>query len=258
MRPTHRPLDPHAHVRHSLQLAVGGVILTGLVLTVVFWGPFLWQVLSHQEQLKAWVESYGRYAALVFVAAQVAQVVFFFIPGEVIQIAGGYILGTWRGLGLSYVGITLGAVMAFAIARLLEQAAIDWLVDQQTVRKFDRLVYGKFGFWSMLLLFLLPGVPKDLLCYVAGLTPMPVVTFLVISTIARFPGVLFSSIFGDSLAERDWHAVGISTAMALGLIGLVYGLRGPIEQFRTQYLVTKDERDLLGRQEQENQNSSVS
>ena len=134
MSPTHRPLDPRVHVRPYFQLAVCGVILSSLVLTVVFWGPFLWQVLSHQEQLKAWVESYGRYAALVFVAAQVAQVVFFFIPGEVIQIAGGYIFGTWRGLGLSYVGITLGAVMAFAVARLLEQAAIDWLVDRRTVR----------------------------------------------------------------------------------------------------------------------------
>src|SRR5262245_39552290 len=200
MSPTHSPLDPHAHVRHSFQLAVCGVILTGLVLLFVFWGPFMWQLLTDRGQFKAWVESYGRYAALVFVAAQVAQVVFFFIPGEVMQIAGGYIFGTWRGLVLSYVGITLGALTAFALARLFEHAVIDCLGDRRTVRRFDRLLYGKSGFWPLLLLFLLPGVPKDLLCYLAGLTPMHAVTFLVISTIARFPGTLFSSIFGDSLA----------------------------------------------------------
>jgi len=245
MHPTRSPLDPHAQVRHYFQLAVCGVILTGLMLVSVFWGSFLWQRLTDQEHFKAWVESYGAYAALVFVAAQFMQVVLFFIPGEVTQIAGGYIFGTWPGLLLSYIGITLGALAAFAIARLFEHAALDLLVDRQTVRSFDRLVYGKSGFWPMLILFLIPGVPKDLLCYIAGLTPMHVVTFLMMSTIARFPGVLLSSIFGDSLAERDWQAIGISTAIALGLIGLVYLFRRPIEQFRKQYLVTKDERELL-------------
>lgn len=85
--------------------------------------------------------------------------------------------------------------------------------------------------WPMFILFLLPGIPKDLLCYIAGLTPMHVVTFLVISTVGRFPGVLLFSVFGDGLAERDWQAVGVSTAIALGLMGLVYLLRAPIERF---------------------------
>jgi uncharacterized membrane protein YdjX (TVP38/TMEM64 family) len=241
-----RPLDPRARFRHYFQLTAFGLILAGLTVVTVLWGPFLWDLLTDQERFKAWIESYGAYAALVFVATQFVQVMIFFIPGEVTQFAGGYIFGTWLGLLLSYLGIMLGSLMAFSIARLFEHGATDLLVDRKTVRQFDRLVYGKSGFWPMFILFLIPGIPKDLLCYIAGLTPMHVVTFLVISTIGRFPGVLLSSLFGDSLAERDWTAVGLSTGITLGLLGIVYLLRAPIERFRRQYLVTETEKALMG------------
>ncbi len=236
-------LDPTARLRHYCQLTVVGLILLGITLVAVFWGPLLWDLLSDQERFKAWIESYEEYAVLVFIATQIVQVILFFIPGEVTQFAGGYIFGTWLGLLLSYVGITLGAVTAFYLARFFEHAAIDLLVDRQTLRRFDRLVYGKSGFWPMFILFLIPGIPKDLLCYIAGLTPMHVVTFVIISTIGRFPGVLLSSIFGDGLAERNWTTVGLSTGIALGLVGIVYLFREPIERFRRKYLVTEDEKE---------------
>jgi len=236
MNPAESPRDAQARFRHAAALTVFGLILAGLTVVTVLWGPFLWDVLTDQGRFKTWIESYGAYAAVVFVAAQFVQVVIFFIPGEVTQCAGGYLFGTWLGLGLSYLGITLGSLMAFALARLFEHGATDLLVDRQTVRQFDRLVYGKSGCWPMFILFVLPGIPKDLLCYIAGLTPMPVVTFLVISTTGRFPGVFLSSLFGDGLAERSWTVVGLSTGLTLGLLGLVYLLRAPIERFRRQYL----------------------
>lgn len=246
-------LDPTARLRHVCQLIVVSVILLGLTLIAVFWGPLLWDLLSDQERFKTWIESYEEYAVLVFIATQMLQVILFFIPGEVTQFAGGYIFGTWLGLVLSYIGITLGAVTAFYLARFFEHAAIDLLVDRQTLRRFDRLVYGKSGFWPMFILFLVPGVPKDLLCYIAGLTPMHVVTFVTISTIGRFPGVLLSSIFGDGLAERSWTTVGLSTVIALGFIGIVYLFRKPIERFRRTHLVTEDEKDLQELPSQETQ-----
>lgn len=245
MPPSESPLDPQARFRHFFQLVVFGLILAGLTVGTVLWGPFLWDLLTDQGRFKAWIESYGAYASLVFVAAQFVQVVIFFIPGEVTQFAGGYIFGTWLGLLLSYVGITLGSLVAFYLARLFEHGALDLLVDRQTVRRFDRLVYGKSGFWPLFILFVIPGIPKDLLCYIAGLTPMHVVTFLIISTIGRFPGVLLSSIFGDGLAERDWTAAGLSAGITLGLLGIVYLFHEPIERFRKKHLVTEEEKELL-------------
>jgi uncharacterized membrane protein YdjX (TVP38/TMEM64 family) len=237
-------LTTKTQVHQYVQLTVAGLILVGLVLGGVIWGPALWELLSDQERFKTWLESYGAFAALVFIVIQALQVILFFIPGEITQFAGGYIFGTWKGLLLSYVGITLGSVTAFYLARLFQHAVIDLLVDRQTVRRFDRLVYGKSGYWPMFILFLIPGIPKDLLCYIAGLTPMHVVTFLLISTLGRFPGVLLSSIFGDGLAERDWTTVGLSVGIALGLVGLVYLFREPIERFRRKHLITAEEKEL--------------
>jgi uncharacterized membrane protein YdjX (TVP38/TMEM64 family) len=107
------------------------------------------------------------------------------------------------------------------------------------------VVYGRSGFWPLFLLFLLPGVPKDLLCYIAGLTPMHVVTFLFISAIGRFPGVVLSCILGEGLAERNWKMFGLSTGVTLVLLGIVYLFRVPLEHFRRTYLMTKEERNRL-------------
>jgi len=246
MPPSEILADPYRRFRRYFQLAAVGLIVSSLVAVGWHWGPFLRHVLTDQERLKAWIASYGTYAAVVFVAVQFVQVLIFFIPGEVTQFAGGYIFGTWQGLLFSYLGITLGSVTAFFLARLFEHAAIDLLVDRQTLRRFNRFVYGKSGFWPMFLLFLLPGIPKDLLCYIAGLTPMHVVTFLLISTVGRFPGVMLSSLFGKGVAARDWKTVSAFTGVTLVLIGLVYLLRKPIERFRKEHLVTTEEKDLAG------------
>jgi uncharacterized membrane protein YdjX (TVP38/TMEM64 family) len=245
MNPARPPRDPRTGARPTLLLAACGVILIGLAVVAVLWGPFLWRVLTDQDRFKAWIESYEAHAALVFVAVQAVQVVIFVIPGEVTQFAAGYIFGTWLALLLSYAGITLGALTAFLVARLFERAALDLLIDRRTLRRFDRVVYGKSGFWPFLILFTIPGVPKDVLCYVAGLTPMHLVTFLLVSSVGRFPGVLLSCIFGAGLAERNWATVALSVAVTLCLMGVVYLFRQPIERFRRRHLTTREERELL-------------
>jgi uncharacterized membrane protein YdjX (TVP38/TMEM64 family) len=240
------PPDSRTRARRYVLLSVTGLLLTGLILLVMRWGPTLWPIFSNQERFRAWIESYKSAAALVFVLVQCAQVILFFIPGEVTQFAGGYIFGAWQGLLLSYLGITLGSVIAFLLARLFGYAAVGLLISRETLRKFDRLVYGKSGFWPMFLLFLLPGIPKDILCYIAGLTPMHVVTFVLISAIGRFPGVFLSCVLGEGLAEHSWTTLGLSAGITVGLLGLVYLFRGPIERFRKNHLVTKEETELLG------------
>jgi uncharacterized membrane protein YdjX (TVP38/TMEM64 family) len=241
-----RSCDGQSQTRQYVLLCVSGLLFISLIGLALWWGPTLWPILSDRERFRAWIESYHAAAALVFVLVQCLQVVVFFIPGEVTQFAGGYVFGTWKGLLLSYLGITLGSVIAFLFARFFGRPAVTVFISHETLRKFDRLVYGKSGFWPMLVLFFLPGIPKDLLCYIAGLTPMPLATFVLISTIGRFPGVLLSCILGDGLAERNWKTFGLSAAVAVGLLGIMYLCRRPLEKFRKSYLMTQEEAELLG------------
>ncbi|MBA7589941.1 hypothetical protein ES708_32040 [subsurface metagenome] len=60
----------------------------------------------------------------------------------------------------------------------------------------------------MFLLFLIPGIPKDILCYGAGLTPLPLHVFLLISTLGRLPGIMGSAFMGGAAAEEKWIVAG--------------------------------------------------
>jgi uncharacterized membrane protein YdjX (TVP38/TMEM64 family) len=218
-------------------------LLAGLAAVFVLWGPTTWDLLTDQDRFREWIESYGTYAAFVFMAAQAVQVILFFIPGEVTQMAGGYIFGLWAGLLLSYIGITLGSLAAFALARLFGHAVLDLLGGREALRRFDWLVYGRAGLWPMFVLFLIPGIPKDLLCYVAGLTSMRLGAFLLLSTVARFPGVLLSSLFGAGLAERNWLSVALTAALTGAALAVGYLLRGRIERFQQRYRARAHARD---------------
>jgi uncharacterized membrane protein YdjX (TVP38/TMEM64 family) len=223
-------------VRLVLQISLTLLITGGVTAALVAWGGEIWALLTDQERFRAWVESYGVYAAPVFVAIQALQVVLFVIPGEITQVAGGYIFGVWIGLALNCAGLVVGSLLAFGLGRLFEHAVVELLVDRERLARFDRLVYGRSGFWPLFVLFLIPGVPKDLLCYVAGMSPMPVRTFLAIVTVGRFPGVLLSTLFGGGLASRDWSTVAISAGLTAAVLVSVYLFRRPIERFRERYL----------------------
>jgi uncharacterized membrane protein YdjX (TVP38/TMEM64 family) len=212
------------------------IVVGGTIATLAIWGGELWSLLSDQDRFRRWIESYDIYAAPVFVLAQIAQVVIFIIPGEITQVAGGYIFGTWLGFVLNYIGLTLGSLIAFGLGRLFEHAVIELFVHRDAVARFDRLIRRPSGFWSMLVLFVIPGIPKDLLCYVAGMTTMSVATFLFIVSVGRLPGVLLSTIFGSRLAARDWDGVALSAAATLLVLVTVYLLRRPIERFRERHL----------------------
>lgn len=234
--PRSRGSAARARIRRVLQPALAVLVAGTVVACLIAWGAEIWGLLSDQDRFRRWVESYGVYAAPVFVAIQVFQVVVFVVPGEITQVAGGYIFGAWPGLALNCAGLVLGSLAAFGLGRLFEHAVLELLVDRDRLARFDRLVYGRSGFWPLFVLFLIPGMPKDLLCYVAGMTPMPAGTFLVIAVIGRFPGVLLSSIFGGGLAERDWGSVGLSAGLTAALLAALYVFRHPIGRLRERYL----------------------
>jgi uncharacterized membrane protein YdjX (TVP38/TMEM64 family) len=228
--------DARAATRRRLQAAVVVVLVAGVAVALALWGDTLWRLLGDRDRFRAWLESYGRFAAAAFVATQLAQVVLFFIPGEVTQVAGGYVFGTSLGLALSLVGIGLGSLIAFGLGRLFDRGVLELLVPPARLARFEALLRRRVRVFPLFMLFLTPGVPKDLLCYVAGLTPIPLLTFMVMSMIGRLPGVVLSSVFGSGLAERDWPTVAISGGVSLSLVAVVWIFRGPIERWQQRWL----------------------
>jgi uncharacterized membrane protein YdjX (TVP38/TMEM64 family) len=200
-----------------------------LVLTVVFWSE-LWTLFSSPQTLREWIRSTGVIAPLVFVLVQAFQVVFFFVPGEIPQVAGGYMFGLWTGTLLSLAGITLGAAFNFVISRLLGVPFVGVLFSAEKVERARRIATSPKVRLSFFLFFLIPGIPKDILCYVAGLSVMKLHIFLLFSTLGRIPGIMGSALIGDAAADRRWILAGTIFFVAAVLFVLGFLFRDRIQR----------------------------
>ena len=136
--------------------------------------------------LKAFVLSFGPYAAVIFVVLQGLQVVFAPIPGEVTGFVGGLLFGKIVGTILSTIGLVLGSCLAFAIARWLGASFVHKIVKKEYIDRFDYFITHR-GLYITFILFLIPGFPKDSLCYLLGLTKMRWVDFVLMNVSAGSP-----------------------------------------------------------------------
>jgi uncharacterized membrane protein YdjX (TVP38/TMEM64 family) len=191
-------------------------ILAGVVFFIIYqyhselWNQLikLYYLYRDPHQLKKVIKSFGHYAPLGYILLQIIQVVVAPIPGGAIEFLGGYLFGVKAGLIYSMIGLTLGSWLAFSLARIFEKIAVEKFVSEQTRKKFDYLVEHE-GVILSFILFLLPGFPKDALCYILGLTPMHLGIFLVISTLGRIPGTLMAILQGAKAFEHQYYSFGM-------------------------------------------------
>jgi uncharacterized membrane protein YdjX (TVP38/TMEM64 family) len=191
-------------------------ILAGFVFFLVYqYNSQLWtQVvkiydsLHNRHELKRFILSFGAYSPLAYILLQIIQVIVAPIPGGAIEFLGGYLFGVKAGFIYSMIGLILGSWAAFSLARIFEKIAVEKFVSERTRKKFDYLVEHE-GVILSFILFLLPGFPKDALCYILGLTPMHLGIFLTISTIGRIPGTLIATLQGAKAFEHQYYTFGI-------------------------------------------------
>ena len=198
-----------------IQLVLVTVVLGLLVFASIKYAPALTRLMSNPEKFKAYLDSYGTVSALIYVLFQALQIVIAVIPGEVVQIAGGYVFGTILGTLYSVVGAVLGTLIVFFATRLLGFSLVKIFVPRKKLEQFDFLMNNPKSEIAIFILFLIPGIPKDALTYIAGLTPIKPLRFVLICTIARFPGLWGSAYIGANLQGKNYLAVWILSAVAL-------------------------------------------
>jgi uncharacterized membrane protein YdjX (TVP38/TMEM64 family) len=152
--------------------------------------------LRNPKNIKAIILSYGEYSLFAFLAMQIIQVVAFFIPGEVMQIAGGYIYGAFIGGILTLLGITLGSAIVYGISRRYGKPFIRKIISEKQLNFFDKLLRLGSVNYIVFLLYLIPGIPKDVLAYICGISDITFKNFMLYSTIGRIPGIFISTYFG--------------------------------------------------------------
>jgi uncharacterized membrane protein YdjX (TVP38/TMEM64 family) len=194
------------------------IILTAglLIFFSIKYGSEITRLVSNPKKFRDFILSYGELSSLVFILFQVIQVVIAFIPGEVVQIAGGYIYGTLLGTLYSLIGITAGCVIVFFTVRLLGFHLVKQLVSENKLQKFYDLINKPGSELVIFLLFFLPGLPKDVLVYICGLTPVKPLQFFIIIIAARLPAMVGASFIGANIQRENYY-----TAITITVISCV-------------------------------------
>jgi uncharacterized membrane protein YdjX (TVP38/TMEM64 family) len=216
--------EKRSPVRLAARVFFFAVFLGLLVYASVRFAPPITRLLGNPEGFKQFLDRYGPVSFLIFALIQAAQIVIAVIPGEVVQIAGGYVFGTVLGTLGSATGAVLGTLVAFFATRLAGYPLVKVFVSPKKLSRFDFLLNNPRSDITLFVLFLIPGIPKDALVYISGLTPIKPWRFLLISTVARFPGLLGSAYIGANLQQKDYLTVWILCGIALILF--VVGILG--------------------------------
>lgn len=203
----------------ALALLVALAVALAGALAVRAWFP----ALLDPAALRRWVLSFGVFAPAAFVLLQAAQVVVAPVPGQAVALVGGYLFGTVWGTLLSLLGATGGTVVAVVLARRYGRPFVERVVFSETLDRFDRLS-ERHGLVTLFLVFLLPGLPDDAICFAAGVTRLDVRKVLAVSVAGRLPGYVVVNFAGESLAHRDFATalVVLAALVAASLLGYRY------------------------------------
>ena len=183
----------------------------------------LYLILTDREKIKAFIDSWGSAAPLVFIAIQIMQVTFAPVPGEISGFVGGYLFGATQGFIFSSVGLAVGSAINFWIGRILGDRFIRKLIPEAKREKLDRFITHQ-GVIVLLFLFMFPGFPKDYLCLLLGITTMPFKIFILLAGFGRMPGTLMLSLQGEFLFSQKYGIfVGVVLfSLAVVLVAFIY------------------------------------
>jgi len=243
--PGHQPRGSNATARWalvSLCLASLLILVVWLVVTDAPSVRFMIRLYRDKHFLKDTVASWGWLAPVVFIAIQALQVIISPIPGEITGPVGGALFGTLWGLIYSTIGLTLGTLTCFAIGRKWGEPLVRPWFSEHHWNRLNFIVEAEGAIISFIL-YLIPGLPKDLVCYLFGISPMPFWIFAVVSTVARIPGTWVSSYFGAHVAEQQY-------IYAIAFMAIVVAVCLPLYYYRDR-IVKRFHRTGSGKDEAE-------
>lgn len=167
------------------------------------------------------VQEKGPFGVLILLGMQLLQIIVAFIPGEVVQVAAGMLYGPLWGTLVILVGCVVSSSIIYLLVSRLGAPFVQDMVSKEHLEKvyaFERS--GKLNL-IVFILFLIPGMPKDVFTYLVPLTCMPMRTFLLLTTIGRIPGVVVSTYAAAGLAKGD-----IITSLAIFGVAVVIVIIG--------------------------------
>ncbi len=215
--PTHNsPLKQRISRKTIIKFIIFGVIILALLIylawDVIAKGPLM-RLLSNRDELVKAMNDLGPWAPFFYIMLQVVQVVVAPIPGQIVGGVGGFLFGHW-GILWTTIGSLIGFWLVFCIARRFGRPLIEKIFKKSAVDKFDFIINAKGASLIIFAIFLLPGFPDDLVCYIAGLTNLSMKKLMLVSILGRFPTIVITNYIGMGINGN----IGLVAALSLVVV----------------------------------------
>jgi uncharacterized membrane protein YdjX (TVP38/TMEM64 family) len=188
-----------------IQIAFLVVFILAVSTALWYWREPVWQFFNNQERVRTWISGFGPWAPMVSIALNAAQVLAAPLPGQIIGIANGYLYGVWLGTLYSMIGLVAGRALAMLLGRWFGRPLVERLVKPEQLTKWDSIAHRR-GALFFFLIFLLPFLPDDVVCFLVGLSPLPILRMSVLSALGGLPGVFVSCWVGAKASDLPWWA----------------------------------------------------
>lgn len=215
------------------------VLVSIITIVYIFLDYFgVLQTFSSVHKLKEFILSTKEKGVIIYILIQCSQVIFMPIPAAVICIVGSLIYGPLLSGIYCSIGVLIGSYISFVLGRTFGYRIVSWIVGKDNTEKYSEII-RKRGPVFLVLAFLLPMFPDDILCLIAGITKMKFSTFFWITLITRPIGVLCMSYFssGELIPFSGWgiYVWGIIFVFAIILSVVIYKYQEKMQN----YIMTK-------------------
>ena len=184
------------------------VVIVFAGLTMLLWRPLV-SFASNPEILRVWMKDLGIWGILIFGIFNFLQVVFAVIPGGPFELAAGYILGVVPGTLLCDITMTISSVVVFLLVRKFGIRFVELFVSRRQIENMGFLKDNQKVQSVLFFIFLLPGTPKDVVTYLAGLTNLSLKSWIFICFVGRFPAILLTALGGSALGNAKYGIVAV-------------------------------------------------
>ena len=175
---------------------------------------------SEPEHFRDWVDARGIWGRLAYIGMVLFQILIALIPGEPFEIVGGYAFGAVEGTLLCLAASTAGSILVFLLVRRFGMRLVGVFFSRDKLNSLRFLRSTPKRDFLFLLFFMLPGTPKDLLSYFAGLTDIRFPVWLLICSFGRIPSIITSIVGGDALGEGNYTYAILVFAVTLAVSGV--------------------------------------
>ena len=197
-------------------------VIVGIPVVLFVGVPGFGNILTDREAFRVFMTEHSRQGIAVYLLIQYIQVVIGFLPGQIIQFVGGYVFGIVLGLILSLIGTAFGTFTVFYLTRHFGREFVSLFVKEKRLNKFIDLMDSGKGYTIVILVYLIPGLPKDVFTYAAGLTRLRPLPFTILTIIARAPAMLATILLSGFLYSENYIGVLVVIIVIATLLIIIF------------------------------------